>query len=120
MPGRPKRSKDAEGATWRRIVAFVVKRDAGKCHICGHFGAYSADHVIPDTEGGSSRPDNLKAVHGYPKACLDCSRAAGKPVYCNEIRGAMSVDRARRKIEERTGLTLGTQPGAVQPEGREW
>jgi hypothetical protein len=116
---RPKRSKDAEGSTWRRIVRFVVSRDRGKCHICGHFAAYSADHIIPDTEGGSSRPDNLKAAHGYPKACPDCSAAAGKPIYCNEIRGAMSIERARLLIEKRTGLTIGNAPQTRgEPEGR--
>jgi hypothetical protein len=116
----------AEGAVWHRIVTFVTGRDHGICHICGHAGAKIADHVIPVTE----RPDlaldaaNLKAAHGYARGgsgeCETCSAAAGKPVYCNEIRGAMSVERARRVIETRTGLALGPQAGS-QPQGeRDW
>jgi hypothetical protein len=102
-------------------VKFVVNRDAGKCHICGHFAAYSADHIIPDTEGGSSRPDNLKAVHGYPRACAECSAAAGRNIFCNEIRGAMSIERARRLIEKRTGLAIGNAPQTrSEPEGRDF
>lgn len=119
---RPKRSKGAEGSAWRRTVKYVVNRDAGKCHICNHFGGTSADHLVPDTEGGSSTPDNLKAVHGYPHPCKECSAAAGKNIFCNEIRGAMSVVRARRIIEERTGLVIGRKSGCDprEPEGRDF
>lgn len=116
----------AEGSVWRRIAAFVISRDRGICHICLHNGAGVPDHLIPVAE----RPDlaldaaNMKAAHGYLKtkdgACPVCSEAAGKPVYCNEIRGALSVERARRLIEQRTGLTLGTDAGS-QPRGeRDW
>jgi len=66
---------------------------------------------------------NLKAAHGYPKGCPDCTIAAvkrgGKPVYCNEIRQYGSVERARRKIEERTGLRLPIGDTATVPEGRD-
>lgn len=104
----------AEGSTWRRMVAQVVSRDLGVCHICGHPGAKSADHLIPVTE----RPDlarvpaNLKAAHAYPRGCPVCSAAAsvkaGKVViiYCNEIRGAFSIERARRVIGEKTGKEI--------------
>lgn len=118
---RPKRSKDAAGAIWRRTVKYVVQRDAGICWICHHAAAKSADHIIPDTEGGSSRPDNLKAVHSVGSPCPECSRAAGKPIYCNEIRSFGSVERARRRISDRTGLTLdGPRAAESEPEGREW
>ena len=99
------------------MVTQVVVRDHGKCHLCFHFGAHSADHLVPDTEGGLSTPDNLKAVHAYPRGCGVCTAAAGKPVYCNEIRQYGSIERARRKIEERTGLRLAEIPYA--PEGRD-
>jgi hypothetical protein len=114
---RPKRAGGAEGRSWRRLVAQIVVRDRGRCWICFHLGAHSADHLIPETEGGPSTPGNLKAVHAYPKGCGVCTAAAGKPIYCNEIRQYGSVERARRKIEERTGLRLGEAPYA--PEGRE-
>jgi hypothetical protein len=117
---RPPRQRLAEGRSWRRRVGQVVVRDYGKCHICGHYGAKSADHIIPDTEGGSSNMDNLKAVHGVGSPCPDCSIAAGKPIYCNEIRQAMSIGRARRLIEQRTGLTLCREQDPSGPEGRDW
>lgn len=100
-------------------MRYVVQRDAGICHLCKHAGAASADHILPDTEGGSSRPENLKAVHGNPHPCPVCSAAAGKKIFCNEIRGAMSIERARRLIEERTGLKIGTQ-ARQESEGRDW
>jgi hypothetical protein len=102
-----------------------VSRDFGVCAICGHTGANSADHKISVTE----RPDlslaaaNLQAAHGFPGGCPTCSAAAvargGKPVYCNEIKQALSIERARRIIEQRTGLTLVKTEG--QPGGeRDW
>lgn len=111
---------------WRRMVKEVVRRDAGKCWICGHFGAKSADHVIPVTEAPELAMDlsNLKAAHSYPGGCTECSRASkdGRQIYCNEIKSAMSVERARRVIEERTGLPLtpATRDDAPEAEGRPW
>lgn len=137
MPSRrrrpPARTASPSGSAWRgagsalrdRITAHVVGRDLGVCWICGHTGAKVGDHVIPVTE----RPDlaldaaNIRASHGYRRsgdgACQTCTAAAGgKPIYCNELRGMGSVDRARRIIAERTGLVLGKQD---QPRGeRDW
>ena len=105
----------------------MTGRDFGICHICGHGGATSADHVIPVTE----RPDlamvlsNIKAAHAWPHPCPTCTPAAvargGKPVYCNEVKQGWSLDRARRIIEERTGLTLGFGQDRPESQGeREW
>ncbi|HEY1700787.1 MAG TPA: hypothetical protein VGG75_13825 [Trebonia sp.] len=121
----------AEGSVWRRVVSQVVSRDRGLCWICGHTGAASADHVIPVTE----RPDldlaaaNLKAAHGYLKTgggeCPACSAAAsvkaGKDVkvFCNELKGGLSVERARKIIETRTGLALGVTEDQARGE-RSW
>ena len=103
--------------------------------ICGHGKAYSADHLIPVTENSrlSMSVDNLKAVHGYsrkhPGGCPVCTAASvargGKPVFCNDLRQAMSISRVRRIIRERTGLLM---PGDSEletaeeekPEGRPW
>lgn len=119
MSGTTRPKRIAEGPRWRRLVPQIVNRDKGRCHICNHYGACSADHVVPETEDPNLawEPTNLKAAHGYPKGCGICSKAAGKPIYCNEIRGMGSIARARRLIEERTGLRLddGTP---FQPEGR--
>jgi hypothetical protein len=127
---RPGGRYGAEGSVWRRVTAFVVSRDHGICHVCLHPGAAGADHdPYPVTE----RPDlaldagNLKAVHTYLKRgggqCPVCSPAAvargGRPVYCNEVKQGMSVERARRIISERTGLAIGSIP-AGEPGEREW
>jgi hypothetical protein len=127
-PNRPRPTRNrhgAEGAVWRRISAYVARRDYGRCHICTHLGATQADHLEPVTE----RPDlaldssNMKAAHGYPNPCPTCTDAAlvkgGKPVYCNELRGSGTVERARRIIEARTGLKLGTAEEQQEAE-REW
>lgn len=118
---RPERF-GAQGAIWRRIVAKVVERDSGICHICNHAGAKSGDHVIPVTE----RPDlarsasNIKAAHGVGSPCPVCSKAAGKRIHCNNIKGGYSLERARRLIEQRTGLKLNEQVTPADKQGREW
>jgi hypothetical protein len=89
-----------------------------------HWQAYSADHIVPVTEDPSREWDlsNAKAAHAWPKGCPDCTIAAAKlgngPVYCNSIKGPMSVERARRLISERTGLQL--LRTETRPEGRDW
>lgn len=115
---------------WReRIAPGVVRRDKGICYICWHPGADTADHVFPRTEMTDEQkrtmmfdPNNLKAVHHAP--CSICSALAEthgyKPIRCNPLRGAYSVDRVRRIINERTGQALGEAPQSAGPEGREW
>jgi hypothetical protein len=104
-------------AAWRRLkhsmlTPFVV------CHLCGH-GAKDGspcdtlDHIQSRTD----RPDlgldpgNVRPVHHEP--CRTCSIAAGRAIWCNNLRGAFSVPRARKLIAERTGL------GIYVPEGGE-
>jgi hypothetical protein len=120
--GRPARH-GAEGARWRKLTAYVVQRDFGVCWICGHPGATEADHVESVTEHPELSLDtsNLKAAHGM-KGCPTCSASARKTIRCNQIRLAMSVDRARRIIEERTGLKLGEKANGDRPadNGRSW
>jgi hypothetical protein len=111
-----------------RFVAMVVQRDKGLCWICGHWGSYSADHIIPVTEDPSKEWDlsNAKAAHAWPRGCTDCTYAArqlnpdAKPVYCNSIKGGYSVERARRIISERTGLRIGCEDRSVEGQGRPW
>jgi hypothetical protein len=117
-PGR----NGAKGAIWQRMVRGVVREEHGLCHLCLHFGAKTADHVIPITEAPEKALErkNIKSAHGYPHPCDVCSAAAGKPIYCNEIRGAYSIERARRRISELTGLKIGEDAPAQGPEGRPW
>lgn len=75
------------GRPWRRLVAYVVRRDGGICHLCGRPGADSADHLIPVAEGGTDDPSNLRAVH----------HNAGPR--CNRVRGTLPVDAVRPWLE---------------------
>ena len=70
------------GRPWRRTVARVIRRDDGICHLCGLPGADSADHLVPRSQGGSDRLDNLRAVHHNAGA------------RCNRIRGDRSIEDA--------------------------
>lgn len=115
------------------MIAQVVSRDLGVCHICLHPGSKTGDHLQPVAE----RPDlamtasNIKAAHGYLKSgggeCSICSSAAsakaGKPVkiHCNELRGALSIERVRRIIGERTGIKIAPGPRTEGNSGeRDW
>lgn len=49
---------------WGNIKRQVLLRDKGICYLCGAPGADQVDHLTPVSEGGSSKPMNLKAVHG--------------------------------------------------------
>lgn len=115
---RPSRGK-AQGSVWRKFVRETLQAHGTTCWICGHGGASTADHVVPYTEDDNRALDlsNLRPAHGNPRPCATCSSAAGKPVYCNEIKGMGSVERARRKIREMTGLATGADE---EPGEREW
>jgi hypothetical protein len=104
---------------------MVVAYYGGLCHLCGHGGARQADHVISVAD----RPDlawdlaNCRPAHGAPgNPCPVCSPKAGKPVHCNQLRGPMSVERAKRIIAELTGGgEYAPPPAAPDPDaGREW
>lgn len=64
---------------------------------------------------------NCRPAHGAPgNACPVCSKAASMPINCNGIRGAMSAERARRIIAERTGITQPPRKPKPEESGREW
>lgn len=46
-------------AEWKRLRAFVRKRDNCICGKCGAPHAFRVDHRIPRKEGGSDDPSNL-------------------------------------------------------------
>ena len=94
--------------------------------------------MIPVTE----RPDlalvmsNIRAAHGAPgNPCPVCSAECKRKIHCNGVRGAMSVERARRIIagyaeaakrgevprSRSTGYTAGNpRPERAKDPGRAW
>ena len=89
--------------------------------------------LTPLTESAERALDvgNLRPAHGASRGpganpCLVCTPAAEArgygPVYCNTIRQAMSVGRARRIIRARTGLPMpGDEDfGTTDTDGRDW
>lgn len=64
--GDPRTSTPA----WRKLRRYVLRRDRGRCHICGKAGATIVDHKVPRYLGGTDDPSNLGAIHDDP-----CHRA---------------------------------------------
>jgi len=119
----------AEGSRWLRFRQLVFTTYGGLCHICLHGGARQVDHLIPKTEGGDPWDlRNCRPAHGSgpgrrANPCPVCSRQAGRPIYCNQIRAYGSVERARRIIAERLAAAGVRNPApgqAVRETGREW
>lgn len=115
---RPKRPG---GRRWDRTVKAIVQRDFGRCHLCGHYGGKSADHIVPCSADDSKfwSMANLKCAHAYPNGCTECTFAAGYPIYCNEIRQDDDISKGRKRIELKTGLDLSEDQGQAS-EGRNW
>lgn len=88
---------------FRKTAAQVVMRDGGLCGICNHYGAITADHIIPyrdwpkDHLGrplkGLDDPDNMRAAHGTRgnAAHNPCYQCNPQGRYCNQSRGAGRV-----------------------------
>jgi hypothetical protein len=74
----------------------------------------------------ADRPDltweltNIRPAHGAPgNPCPVCSAECGEKIYCNQLRGAMTVARARRIIAEKREAHQGTRPAARPKPDRE-
>jgi 5-methylcytosine-specific restriction endonuclease McrA len=70
------RHRRITGPRWQRIVAMIVVRDGGICHICGKGGATSADHVVALADGGSNFPSNLRATHPHCNYAKNARRSS--------------------------------------------
>lgn len=62
------RNKRWPSAKWHRAISLVALavRDGGKCHICARSVSQedaSADHLVPQSLGGSHEPSNLALAH---------------------------------------------------------
>jgi len=115
------------GHRWEAFARAVISHYGGLCHICGHGGARQPDHVISIAD----RPDlawkleNCRPAHGAPgNPCPVCTAECGRRVFCNQLRGAMSVGRAQRIIAEWREANRGARPpGRPEPDtaaGRPW
>ena len=51
---------------WRKLRAYVLARDGGRCQRCGGKEKLEAHHVIPRTAGGLDAPSNGRTL------CLTC------------------------------------------------
>ena len=51
---------------WRKLRAFVLRRDQGRCQRCGGKDRLECHHVIPQFAGGLDVPSNLRML------CLGC------------------------------------------------
>jgi len=108
----------ARGSRWEKFAAFAVQYYGGICHICKCGGARQVDHLIPVTERQDLEWDlaNCRPAHGAPgNPCPVCSAKAGRNIFCNQLRGGLSIQRAQRIIAERTGA--GNPPGMRNPPG---
>lgn len=108
-------NRHPSGDAWKRKVANVISAHAGICHLCLHPGALQIDHVIPFAETQDDSIGNLRPVHGTAGKQKNPCPVCG--LNCNNIRGALSVEAAKRKIAKRQGNATPAKP--VDP-GREW
>lgn len=94
MDGAPAPRKRITGRLWQRVTARVL---AGStiCHICGHDGADSADHVEAWARGGSDELTNLKPAHFKPCATCGrmCNREKGNKEWAPIVRDSGSIRR---------------------------
>ena len=47
---------------YRRLRAFVLRRDGGRCQRCGGRVGLECHHVIPRTAGGLDTPSNCRTL----------------------------------------------------------
>ena len=62
-------SRSGSTRKWRRLRAFVLRRDGGKCQRCGGKVKLECHHVIPRTAGGLDVPSNCRIL------CVACHDA---------------------------------------------
>ena len=59
---------------WRRLRAFVLQRDGGRCVRCGSRVRLECHHVVPLASGGRDEPANCR-TH-----CVDCHNGLHGPL----------------------------------------
>jgi hypothetical protein len=109
------------GSRWEVFKQLVFRTYGDNCWICTHGGARQIDHVESVTEHPEQAWElrNCRPAHGSPRnPCPVCSAAAGgRRIYCNQLRGSGSIERARRIIAERIAERKpGLSPQRIRPE----
>lgn len=68
-----RRAAIGSGGRWEGLRRLAAARQDGRCALCGWpLGPrFEVDHIVPVALGGSSAPENLRALHP------ECHRAAG-------------------------------------------
>ena len=62
-------SRSGSTRRWRKLRAYVLRRDGGRCQRCGGNAGNAkleCHHVIPRTAGGLDAPSNCRTL------CLTC------------------------------------------------
>jgi 5-methylcytosine-specific restriction endonuclease McrA len=63
--------RNGSTSRWRKLRAFVLKRDNYTCYYCGITTANTCDHLTPIHKGGTDELSNLVA------ACSTCNYSKG-------------------------------------------
>jgi hypothetical protein len=110
------------GFRWAKLSQLVYATYGPVCNICFHgipggLRTGQVDHLIPfcDQPELQFELTNLRPVHGHPHRCPVCGHK------CNQVRGARSLEYARRKVS----TPVPGFPGSPLEEkhresGREW
>jgi len=86
------RSRHRTGRPYRRARAEMFAIYGDTCHLCGHPGARTADHLVPVALDADQPidPHDMRPAHGsggtHPNPCPTCRR------HCNQERGTKAVD----------------------------
>lgn len=87
-----------------RVVMFALYGDT--CHLCGHRGARTADHLTPIKIAPDQpvSPLTMRPAHGRGSPCRECPSDNPKGRHCNESRGAREATKPRREGEGQGAL----------------
>ena len=80
--------RNGSSTRWRKLRAFVLKRDNNTCYYCGIPTANTVDHLTPIDKGGTDELSNLVA------ACSHCNYSKG-----SKTEQQYNRKRARKKKE---------------------
>lgn len=77
------RSRHRVGRPYRRARVQMFALYGHTCHLCGHAGARTADHLVPVALDADQPidPRRMRPAHGSGNPCPTCGR------HCNQERG---------------------------------